>query len=119
MSDSYTDQASVLGVLAKYMKDVSVLQRLLFAVTFLSPELPAFWTVVLKFATEGKLSNCSVTSKQIQAIIENIQAMYASAFAPDPILQQEIICLHLPRKEPVGHVLISPLTTSLFSVDMN
>ena len=43
----------MLGVLAKHIQDVSVLRRLLFAVVFLSPDLPMFWGVVLEFATAG------------------------------------------------------------------
>ena len=75
---------------------------------FLSPELPAFWAVVIEFATEGKVSRCSVTSEQIQAITENIQTLNASAFQPDSKLQQDLISLELPGKKPVGIILISP-----------
>ena len=50
---------------------------------FLSPELPAFWAVVIEFATERNVSRCSVTAEQIQAITENIQALNSSAFQPD------------------------------------
>ena len=67
----------MLGVLAKY-DNVSVLRRLLFAVVFLSPELPAFWAVVSRY---------SVTADQIQATTENIHALNASAFQPDSRLQ--------------------------------
>ena len=35
----------MLGVLAKYIQDVSVVRRLLFAVVFLSPDLPMYWQV--------------------------------------------------------------------------
>ena len=97
----------MLGVLANYMNDVSVLRRLLFAVVFLSPELPALWAVVIEFATEGKVSRCSVTTEQIQAITENIQALNASAFHLDSRLQHELISLELPEKKPVGIILLS------------
>ena len=53
----------MLGVLAKYFQDITVLRRLLLAVVFLSPELPMFWAVVLEFATEGKIQKSSVTPK--------------------------------------------------------
>jgi len=65
----------MLGVLAKYFKDVSVLRRLLFAAVFLSPELPMFWEVVVEFATGGKVSKASVTPDQVRAMVENLQAL--------------------------------------------
>ena len=98
----------MLGVLAKYISDVSVLRRLLLAVASLNPELPAFWEVVIVFATEGKVSRCSLTPEEMKAITENIQVLHASAFQPDCKLQQELISLHLPGKKPLGVVLISP-----------
>lgn len=101
----------MLGVLAKYIKDVSVLRRLLFAVVFLNPELPAFWAVVLEFATEGKISKCSATPEQIKTLSENIQVLNASAFRPDCELQQELISLHLPGRKPLGVILISPTSS--------
>ena len=58
----------MLGVLAKYFQDVSVLRRLLFAAVFLSPELPMFWEVVVEFATAGKVTKGSVTPDQIRAL---------------------------------------------------
>ena len=101
----------MLGVLAKHIKDVSVLRRLLFAAAFLNPELPAFWAVVLEFATDGKISRCSVTPEQIKTLTENLQVLNASAFQPDSELQQELISLHLPGKKPLGVILISPVSS--------
>lgn len=103
----------MLGVLAKYFQDVSVLRRLLFAVAFLSPELPMFWATVVEFATAGKVSKCSVTPDQVRALTENIQALNAAAFETDHALQKELIFLHLPGKKPLGIPLISPSSSCL------
>lgn len=103
----------MLGLVAKYLQDASVLRRLLFAAVFLSPELPAFWEVVLEFATKGKLSKYSVTSEQIRALTENLQALNESAFTTDCKLQQELLSLHLPGKKPLGVILISPISSCL------
>lgn len=73
----------MLGVLAKYFEDVSVLRRLLFAVVFLSPELPLFWGVVVEFATAGRVSKLSITPDQVKAIVENIHALNSAAFDTD------------------------------------
>jgi hypothetical protein len=99
----------MLGVLAKYFEDVSVLRRLLFAVVFLSPELPLFWGVVVEFATAGKVSKLSVTPDQVKAIVENIHALNSAAFTSDLSLEREIIFLSIPGRKPLGHILISNL----------
>lgn len=106
-------KASMLGVLAKHMKDVSVLRRLLFAAVFLSPDLPEFWAVVVEFATEGKISKCSVTPQQVKTLIENIQVLNASAFRPDCELLKELISMDLPGKKPLGVILISPISSCI------
>ena len=103
----------MLGVLAKYFQDVSVLRRLLFAAVFLSPELPMFWEVVVEFATAGKVTKGSVTPDQVRALIENIQALNAAAFEGDDMLQKELIFLKIPGKKPLGIPLISPSSSCL------
>ena len=70
----------MLGVLAKYIQDVSVVRRLLFAVVFLSPDLPMYWGVVLEFATAGKVPRSSVTPDQVKALVENIETRDMTAF---------------------------------------
>ena len=83
--------AKMLGILAKYIQDVSVLRRLLFAAVFLSPELPMFWGVVVEFATSGSVSKSSITPELAKTLIENIQAFSAAAFETDHALQKELI----------------------------
>lgn len=103
----------MLGLLAKYIKDVSVLRRLLFAVVFLSPDLPMFWQVVVEFATAGRVSKDSVTPDQVRVLIENIQALNATAFESDRTLMRELIFLDLPGKKPLGIPLISQISFCL------
>ena len=62
-------------MLAKYFKDVCVLRRLLFAVVFLSPELPMFWEVAVEFATAGEVLKLSVIPDQVKALVENIMSV--------------------------------------------
>ena len=100
----------MLGVLAKYFEDVSVLRRLLFAAVFLSSELPLFWGVVIEFATARRVSKLSVTPDQVKAIIENIHALNSAAFDTDQSLQREMIFLSIPGKKPLGQIVISNLT---------
>ena len=103
----------MLGVLAKYIQDVSVVRRLLFAVVFLSPDLPMYWGVVLEFATAGKVPRSSVTPNQVKALVENIETLDMTAFQTDHALQREMIFLTITGKKPVGIPLISPRTSCL------
>ena len=72
-------------MLSKYLQDASILRRLLFAVDFLSPELPMYWEVItlLDFATKGQVPKSSVTPNQERFLMENLQTFNASAFAID------------------------------------
>ena len=97
----------MLGVLAKHIQDVSVLRRLLFAVVFLSPDLPMFWGVVLEFATAGKVSKSSNTPEQVRVLIENLQSFNAAAFETDDELQKRLIFLDAPGLKSIGLPLIS------------
>ena len=96
----------MLGVLAKHIQDVSVLRRLLFAVVFLSPDLPMFWGVVLEFATAGKVSKSSITPEQVKVLIENLQSFNAAAFQTDDELQKQLIFLDAPGLKSIGLPLI-------------
>ena len=91
LCDLYLSAITMLGVLAKYIQNVSVIRRLLFAVVFLTPDLPMYWGVVIEFATAGKVSKSSVTPDQVKALIENIESLDATAFQTDHALQREMI----------------------------
>lgn len=110
---SFLCLVKMIGVLAKYIQDVSVLRRLLFAVTFLSPELPMFWGVVVEFATKGEVSKSSITPEQARMLTENIQFLNTAAFDTDHLLQKEMIFLSLPGRKPLGIPLISSASKCL------
>jgi hypothetical protein len=44
----------MLGTVSKYIKDVSVLRRLLFAVVHLPSDLPNLWGVAVEFVTKDQ-----------------------------------------------------------------
>ena len=89
----------MLATISKYIKDVSVLRRLLFAVTFLPSQLPDFWSVAIQFATCGSINSLS--------LMQNLHELNEEAFVTDKHLHKEIVNLVLPGK-PLGIVLISP-----------
>ena len=69
----------MLSSIAKYIDDVSVLRRLLFAVSQLPKDLPNVWEIAVEFATNGNHSRSQVTSEQVKVFIENIQLLDARA----------------------------------------
>ena len=78
------------------------MRRLLFAVVFLSQDVPNFWEIVLEFATAGKVEKSSISKEQIQALVENIKAVNLSAFEIDHSLQKEVIFLQVDGLKPLG-----------------
>jgi len=73
----------MLGAISKYISDVSVLRRLLFAVVHLPKDLPNFWGVAVEFATKGKESRNAINSQQAQMFMENIHSLDNSAFSSE------------------------------------
>lgn len=103
----------MLEVISKYIKDVSVLRRILFAASVLPPQLPQFWGVVVEFATLGNVSAQSVTPEQARVFIENLHVLNAKAFDTDETLFQELLQSDIPAARPLGIPLISTNNTCL------
>ena len=103
----------MLGLISKYIKDASVLRRLVFAVVHLSQDLPNFWGVVLEFATKGQESRSTISAEQAKMLVENMQELDAMAFSTDKKLMQDLMVLQVPKCKPLGLVLISANTKCL------
>lgn len=97
----------MLGLISKYVKEASVLRRLVFAVVHLPQDLPNFWGVVLEYATKGQERRCTITAQQAQMLVENMQELDGMAFSTDKKLLQDLMALQVPRCKPLGLVLIS------------
>ena len=103
----------MLGVVAKHIKDVSVLRRLLFAAKFLPRDMPNFWGAAIEFATAGKVDRNTVDPEIAAALIENIHSFDERAFDTDEALTKELISWMPSPGKPLGVVLISPETTCI------
>ena len=97
----------MLGTVSKYIKDVSVLRRLLFAVAHLPTDLPNLWGVAVEFATKDQESRDSITKAQAKVLVENIQKLDALAFSTDRKLLGDLVDLEIPNCKPLGLILIS------------
>ena len=98
----------MLKALAKQLKDVSVLRRLLFAVSTLPCDLPNFWDIAVEFATKGHLKE-NIDAKTARTLMENVETFDKTAFCKDEALLGELVSWtpHLFSK-PLGIVLVSP-----------
>ena len=70
----------MLDIVSKYIKDVSVLRRLLFAVAHLPSSTPNLWGVAVEFATKGKDTQTCVTEAQAKVLADNIHELDVLAF---------------------------------------
>ena len=73
----------MLGLIAKYIKEVSVLRRLVFAAIHLPEDLPNLWGVVIEYATKGKKESSAITAEDAKMLAENIQEFDSKAFSTD------------------------------------
>ena len=64
----------MLETLATYVKDVSVLRKLLFAASHLPPDLPNLWGIAVEFATAGKVKHNEIDAKTAKSLLDNIEA---------------------------------------------
>ena len=75
----------MLEVIATYLKDVSVLRKLLFAATHLPPDLPNLWGIAVEFATAGKVSRNDIDVKTAKSLLENIEVFDREAQKRIPV----------------------------------
>ena len=98
----------MLEVVARHLKDVSVLRRLLFAASNLSNEVPNFWGIVVEFATRGKVHRNRIDQDTAAALVENIHEFDERAFESDTILTQQLVTwTPTSTGKPLGLVLIT------------
>ena len=101
----------MLGAVAKHLKDVSVLRRLLFAARYLPLEIPNFWGIVVEFATAGKLHRNSINTATAAALIEIIHTFDEKAFDTDKTLLEQLnVWRPAGFDKPFRVVLVSPQT---------
>ena len=104
----------MLSALSKHIKDVSVLRRLLFAMSQLPHDLPNVWTLALEFATNG-MEDKILDPKTTELILKNLEKMDLAAFQDDKTLFLELIAT--PSCKALGVVLIPQMTHCLICGD--
>ena len=92
-------------------------RRMMFAVQYLPPEIPKYWEIVAKFASQTISKECIVSPEAAKLVMENLQVLNPGAFISDQKLTQEIIKFECAAtKQPLGVPLI-PNQTKCSSCD--
>lgn len=102
----------MLSAISKHVKDVSVLRRLLFALSQLPSDLPDVWKVAVEFATKGK-EGCVTDSESTRLMLKNLEEIDISAFQDDKSLFFELLATPFNCSKPMGVVLLSSMANCL------
>ena len=95
-----------------YLQNVSVQRRMLFAASFLPPDMPLYWDVVASFANQAIAgAQPGVTTEEVKLVIENMKILYSEGFLFDSDLTQQIIAVdYSVTNKPLGITLVSSKT---------
>ena len=73
--------SSVMDILPPEFPDVGVFRRMIFAATQLPEDVPQYWELVARFASQGmQKSAACLQSESVKLVIENLKALYPQAF---------------------------------------
>ena len=101
------NSVAMLGTISKYIKNVSVVRRLLFAVMNLPKDLPNLWGVAVEFATWGQETRHTLNAEQAKLLVQNVQELDLLAFDSDKKLLEDLMVFQVPKCKPLGLILIS------------
>lgn len=94
--------------------DPVVLRRLLFATSFLSPDLPHYWDVIARFASQTNSVDEVISPQAAKIAMENQQVLGKQAFITDAILTEQLISIEYEvTKQPLGIPLVPNETRCL------
>ena len=83
----------MLAAISKQVKDVSVLRRLLFALSQLPNDLPDVWKLVVEFATKNKEGNV-IDPESTRLMLKNLEEIDTCAYSDNKSLFLSCLPLH-------------------------
>lgn len=87
--------------------DATTFRRLLFATSYLPPDIPNSWDIIATFANQGNSGSPSVSPESAKLAMENVQVLSTKAFLPDVDLTKELIAMEYgPNKQTLGVPLV-------------
>ena len=84
------NSVAMLGTISKYIKNVSIVRRPLFAFTNLPKDIPNLWGVAVEFATWGQETRHTLNAEQAKLLVQNVQELDLLAFDSDKNLLQDL-----------------------------
>ena len=100
-----------MEVLPQEIRDnIAVLRRIIFASVHLPKELPGYWSIISKFASQETDKEKTIQPESVRIAIDNIKLLNDKAFATDEQLIREIHAFSSGTADvlpPLGIVLIS------------
>jgi len=102
----------MLPAISKHVKDVSVLRRLLFALSQLPNDLPDVWKLAVEFATKGKEGSIE-DSESTKLMLKNLEEIDISAFLDDKSLFFELLATPFSCNKSLGVALVPPMIACL------
>ena len=77
------------------VSQASTVRRMLFATSFLPPDIPNYWEMVATFASDG-----SVSPQQAKLKMENVQMLDSEALCSDVNLTKELMAMEYRAGQP-------------------
>ena len=88
------------------VSQASTVRRMLFATSFLPPDIPNYWEMVATFASDG-----SVSPQQAKLKMENVQMLDSEALCSDVNLTKELMAMEYgPANQALGVPLVPKQT---------
>lgn len=100
----------MFAAIVKHVKNVSILRRLIFALSQLPEELPDVWNYAIEFATMGKEDGVQ-DKGTLKLLLDNLKEIDSTTFETDEDLYLKL--LDFPDSKPLGIVLMPVQTYCL------
>ena len=75
----------------------SVQRRLVFATSFLPPDIPFYWNIVADFANQAISGKSSISQESARIAMGNVEVLYKDAFCSDVELTKQLISMEYSK----------------------
>ena len=88
--------------------DSAIRRRMLFATSYLPPDIPHYWDIIASFANQVNHSGrSSISPQSAKVAMENVQVLDTEAFRSDAVLTRQLITMeYTVTNKPLGVPLV-------------
>ena len=101
--------------MASIENNAAVQRRMLFATSYLPPDVPGYWNVIADFANQVVSGKSSVSPQSAKVAMDNTQVLYSEAFSSDVDLTKQLIAMEYSVTKQLLGVPLVPNQTKCFS----